>query len=264
MRILIAAKHPPGGALKIGGVQSWCKTIGDELKVLGHSVTFWGPGELLTGSFDFGIFANVADTYPVMQFCKKTVAVCHGIIEAEKPGHGDVQLFTSEEVREYWKGVGNIINQPIDMNFWSPADAQKIFVTRFSYRKGLNFVPSVASVLNLKYIHVRNSSPREVRDILRQSAVVLATGRAALEAMAVGCPVVVADHRRAYQPALMHTGDMESARLENYSGRGGTEPNMINVLKACRDAIKTGSLRAYVEQHHDVRTITKQLLAAVS
>lgn len=259
MRILIAARHPPGGTLKIGGVQSWCKTIGNELQARGHAVTFWGPGELLTGSFDFGIFANVADTYPVMQFCKKTVAVCHGIIEAEKPGHGDVQLFTSEEVRDHWKGAGDIIKQPLNLEFWQPEQAKKIYLTRFSYRNGLDFVPSVAQCMDLEYIHLKDSEPEQVRDVLRQSAVALCTGRAALEAMAVGVPVVICDHRSSYMPPLMDIDTLGSSK-RNFSGRGGIEPTMLNVLKACRDAIKTGSLRAHVEQHHDVRDITDQLL----
>lgn len=63
MKILIAAKHPPFGKLPIGGVQTWSATVGRELKLLGHDVTYWGPENPLPEErFDAGIFANVIHT----------------------------------------------------------------------------------------------------------------------------------------------------------------------------------------------------------
>ena len=263
MRILIAAKHPPGGALKIGGVQSWCKTIGDELKARGHDVRYWGPGQPIPlGGSDLGIIANAGDTQRAFDWCRKSITVSHGIIPAEKPPAGRMVVFTSEEVRDHWKGAGDIIKQPLDLEFWQPEQAKKIYLTRFSYRNGLDFVPSVAQCMDLEYIHLKNSEPEQVRDVLRQSAVALCTGRAAVEAMAVGVPVVICDHRRGYMPPLMDIDTLGSA-ARNYSGRGGIEPNMLNVLKACRDAIKTGSLRQHVIDNHDAESIAQQLLENV-
>jgi len=260
VKILLAAKHAPHGSRPIGGVQTWCRTVAAELNARGHQATTWGPEQVAPlGGFDFGIISNIGDTGQAVRWCRKSVTVCHGIISAEKPV-GDLVVYTSEEVRDHWKGTGVVIRQPIDTDFWSPDTwGLKIYLTRFSYRAGLDFVPNLAHGLDLRYSHVRNETQEKARDFLRQSGCVLATGRAALEAMACGVPVVLCDHRSAYQPPLLHL-NIKRAMVQNYSGRGGVEPTMGNVLKACKDAMAAGSQRNHVMKHHDVRNIVDQLL----
>lgn len=260
MRVLIAALHPPGGRLKIGGVQSWSATVGAELTRRGHEVTFWGPDEHLDGMFDVGIFANTKWTGPALKMCVKSLVVSHGIIEAEKP-IGTNLAFTSEEVRDHWNGYGPIIRQPIDLSFWRPAKVKKPFLARFSYRGGLDFLPGVSAKLGLRYIHVQKESHEVARDILQQSAVVVATGRGACEAMACGASVVICDDR-GYQAPLLDPDTLGSMN-RNYSGRSGITPTAENVLEACHKAIEAGSLRGHAEAHHDVRDIADQLLKAV-
>lgn len=265
MRILIAARHSPNGRKPIGGVQSWSATVGQELVLRGHDVCYWEPGLPLTGHFDFGIVANYCDTRDVLKFCRSAVSVSHGIIEPEKP-YARNAVFTSEEVRDYWDGrtgAGDIIRQPINTSFWSPSEqnTQK-YLTRFSYRFGLTFMPQVARSKRLDYRHIHNSTPHDVRRILRQSACVLATGRAALEAMACGVPVLICDHRESYQEALMDI-DVVRAMRRNYSGRGGITPTLDNVAGAIDIAIKEGSLREHVLTHHKASDIVDQLLEKV-
>jgi hypothetical protein len=262
MRILICAKHSPEGNRPIGGVQSWCRTVGAELVRLGHEVVFWQPGQRASGIFDAGIVSNYPDTKPVLRLCKKYLVISHGIIAPERPS-AIYAAFTSEGVRDFWQGTGPVIKQPIDLDFWSPEELPKKYLTRFSYRDGLDFVPAIAKKMGLEFRHLKNSSPEEVREILRQSACVLATGRAALEAMACGIPVVICDHRRTYQGPLLDR-DTLGSMARNYSGRGGIEPTVHNVEFAIRAAIETGSLRFHVEQNHDARVITEQILCRCS
>lgn len=227
---------------------------------LGHSVFLWGPGQNAKGSCDLGIVANWECVYPVVHKCKKHVTVCHGIIDAEKPPPKGPVVFTSEGVRDYWKGEGPIIRQPIDLDFWSPSPSEpKHFLTRFSYRLGLPFVQEIADEMGLTYQHVRKLSQHGVRVILRESACVLATGRAALEAMACDVPVVLCDNRSSYQRALMDL-NTKSAMQRNYSGRGGITPTRENVRVAIDAAIQRGSLREHVKRYHDVRNIVPELL----
>ena len=259
MRILLAAKHAPHGSRPIGGVQSWCRTVCDELEKRGHDVETWGPEQPMPiGQFDFGIIANVSDTSAILDQCTKRVIVCHGIIPAEKPAGGNV-VFTSEEVRDHWNGKGPVIRQPIDLDWWHPADVKKRYLTRFSYRGGLPFIQKIADSMGLTYRHIRTSKPGFVRDVLQQSTVVVATGRAALEAMACGIPVVIADHRSAYQKPLMDL-DIETAATRNYSGRGGITPTPKNVKAAIDKAIKRGNMWGYVDKYHNAIKITDQLL----
>lgn len=260
MRILLAARHSPFGPKPIGGVQSWNRTVGENLTARGHEVHQWEPGRILSGIFDFGIFSNCNDTRPAMKFCRQHIAVCHGIIEPERPPAKDV-VFTSEEVRDFWNVDGPVVRQPIDLNFWSPSprNLAKKYFTRFSYRQGLDFLVMLAKESGLMYHHLKNSNRDMARNILRQSAVVFASGRAALEAMACGAPVVLCDHRQQYQDALMDLNLLQ-AMEHNYSGRGGIAPDENNVRQAAQEAIANGSQRSHVEKYHNAHGIVNMLL----
>jgi hypothetical protein len=259
MKILLAAKHAPHGKRPIGGVQSWCRTVATELAGRGHRVETWGPEQPAPlGGFDLGILANVGDTVRAFEWCRNTITICHGIIPAENP-RGDLGAFTSEEVRDHWGGQGAVLRQPIDLAFWSPGPGTKKYLTRFSYRGGLRFISSLARELDLEYRVVRDLGPRAARDILRRSACVLATGRAALEAMACGAPVVLCDHRSAYQGPLMDLA-LTTAATRNYSGRGGVTPTLPRVREAVKHSMEHGSRRRYVEDTHNVVDIADQIL----
>jgi hypothetical protein len=259
VRVLLAAKYVPSGRRPIGGVQSWIGTVAAELVQQGHAVTTWEPGQDLAGTFDLGLVANPAHTRPIWAYCERTVQVCHGIIPEEAPASGaDAYAFTSEGVREHWRHTGTIVRQPIDLAFWSPGSGRRALV-RYSYRRGLPYLPDVADRLGMAFRHLRDATHAQAREELRGAACVLATGRAALEAMACGVPVVILDHRSAYQGPLLDR-DPLGAMSRNYSGRGGIEPTDDDVENAIRSAIAVGSLRRHVERFHDVRKIVKELL----
>lgn len=256
MRILMAGKHPPGGRRPIGGVQTWIATVAHELRRTGHEVIIWGPEwPLPAGRFDLGILANLKHTGAALDVCARSVKVSHGIIPDEAGGDGWV--FTSEEVRGKW-GTGPIIRQPMDLNFWKPDCGPVKYLTRHSYRGGLDYLEDFAHAMGLAYRQLRSERPEEVRSVLQQSAVVIATGRAAVEAMACGVPVVIADDRE-YQGPLLDF-DPVDAMTRNYSGRGGIVPTQRDMKKAIGAALDRGSLRFHVERHHDVRKIAEELL----
>lgn len=262
MKILLAGKHVPTGPRQIGGVQSWIKTVAAGLSARGHDVYIWGP-EIgpLGGHYDFGIIANAGYTGEAFDRCRKTLLVSHGIIPAERPDGGSAHAFTSEEIREYWDGIGRIIRQPIDLAFWHDAGRRRSGLLRYSYRAGLTWLPDVANRMGLPYSHVRAATHEDARNAMQSAACVIATGRAALEAMACGAPVVICDHRSAYQGPLHDPGTF-GAMSRNYSGRGGIEPTAENITAAVKAAIAHGSMRGHVEQHHDAARIVDQLLEA--
>ena len=221
----------------------------------------WGPEEtLIEDQFDLGIIANTTDTSKALNQCTRYLVICHGIIPAERPA-GQKVAFTSEQVRDHWKGAGPIIRQPIDLDFWSPIEPDRKYLTRFSYRSGLSFVPVLAKSLGLHPFHLRNADQKRARDIVRQSACVIATGRAALEAMACGVPVVICDHRSSYQKPLFDP-DTTGSMKRNYSGRGGVRPTLDNIKQAVKDAMAAGSMRQHVEDYHNVQDIVDDLLEA--
>ena len=262
MRILLAAKHSPYGLRPIGGVQSWSKTVGQELMFMGHDVNFWEPGMRADGIFDVGLIANYACTNPVLKLCKQYLVICHGIIKPEQPPHKNV-AFTAEGVRDYWQGDGPIIRQPINLHFWKMnEESQRHALVRFSYREGVPEAKIVADRLGLSYSHIRNKTHEEIRDGLSSAVCALASGRAALEAMACGVPVVIVDDRH-YQGTLLDV-DTVGSMSRNYSGRGGAVPTVESLISAVKEAVDNGSLRQHVEQYHDAAEITNQLLEAAS
>lgn len=256
MRVLIAAKHPPGGRLRIGGVQTWSATVGAELRRLGHEVVFWGPEwRLPSDRFELGILANTKYTRAAESVCGRVVRFSHGVIPDESGGPG--YQATSEEVRDKW-GCDGVIRQPLDLAFWTPAKLPRTLLTRHSYRRGLSFLMQSASSCGLGYAHLRQESSEVVRDTLRRSAVVIATGRAAVEAMACGAAVVIADDRP-YQGPLLDP-DVIGAMKRNYSGRGGFVPTADQIRAEIELAMERGCLRSHAEEHHDAREITKRIL----
>lgn len=260
MRILLAGKYSPFGPKPIGGLQSWIKTVYSELEKE-HDVDVWEAGKKLPlGNYDLGILANYGDTYPVWPMCKRIVNVSHGIIEAEKPGPADINVFTSEGVRKHWGMQGKVIRQPIDLDFWKDQKAERTLLLRYSYRAGLPWIADLAKDMGLEYAHVRNVTHEQARDYFSKARVVLATGRAALEAMSCGAPTVICDHRSAYQGPLMFKGLMIDAMKENYSGRGGITPTKDAIIEQIKWALAVENFRQHVEVFHDSKRIVRELL----
>lgn len=267
MRILMASKRAPGTpGRRDGGVQTWTATVAAELRRIGHEVDVIGAaGDVRASGYDLGLFANAAHTASLTRFCGASVLLCHGIVSDESPADWDGPVaYTSEEVRDHWKGDGPVIRQPIDLEFWAPHPTSRIrnrrTLVRYANRGGLEWMPEVAARLGLQFVHVRNATPVQARDMLRDAAVVLASGRCVVEAMACGAPVVVCDHRP-YQGPLIDR-DIGHAMMANYSGRGGVEPCLDSVEDAVRDALSWGDDLGHVRAAHDARKIVPKLLEA--
>lgn len=263
MKILLASKYGPHGKRPIGGVQTWVATVAKELLTMGHEVGLYEGGESEPNMrYDLGIFANFGHTGHMIKRCNQVIQVSHGIIEPERPTYPKV-VFTSEGVRDFWNCEGPILPQPIDLGFWHPAKIgkDKPYLTRFSYRNGLGFIPEIASDLGLQYIHMKDCKDKEnIKDVLQKSACVIATGRAALEAIACSAPVIICDHRGSYQGPLLDR-DLMHAMQNNYSGRGGITPTLHNVKHAVKQAIAFGNMRLHVEQYHDSKRVVEKLLS---
>jgi|GEM_PF-6882058 hypothetical protein len=262
-KILITGKFSPFGSRPIGGLQSWILTVHNELVRLGHDVTVWEPHDCKYypegTTFDLGIFANIDLTRNAIVTCKKSILISHGIIDAEKPDNScDALMFVSEGVRDHWKMDGEIIRQPIDLEFWKPERLEKNKLTRYSYRYGNIHGEKVADMLDMDYLHAKDLTHRQARDVINSSHLVFATGRAALEAMACDVPTVIYDHRDAYQPALMGEW-LHKEMKQSYSGRSGYTPSLSKVLAKAKKELNHYGWRKWVAENHDVRKIVKQL-----
>lgn len=264
--VLLAAKHTPDGRCKVGGVQTWIDTVRTELQKRGYECSTWAWREPIpTRRFDFGIFAHLMHTEPLLGLCDRQLAIAHGVVGVENvPSGSYLRGFTSEEVARSCGAVEPIIRQPIDLDFWKPGPCQYKLApgnfVHYGYRSPVDCHGAAASLLGLRSYHLKRNTKAVIRDILRQAEVVMATGRAACEAMACGARVVICDNRSTYQGPLLDP-DTVGAMTRNYSGRGGAEPNAYTLAEAAKAAIARGPMRAHAEQHHDVRKITDQILA---
>lgn len=259
MKILITGKFTHLVSRPIGGLQSWIKTVSSELESRGYHVDVKEPHELDGTKYDLGIFANIKLTGHAVKNCKRSILVSHGIIDAEKPDDScDRLVFVSEGVRDHWKMDGDIIRQPIDLEFWKPQRLIKNKITRYSYRNGNMHCEKVSKALDLPFYHAKNMTHEQARDVINSSCLVFATGRAALESMACNVPTVIYDHRDAYQPPLMGIDRLKEMQ-NSYSGRSGYTPTPDKVINQCKNILDRSDWREWVAKYHDVKEIVNQL-----
>lgn len=265
MRVLLAAERVPSGPKPMGGVVSWCWTIRRELERLGHTVEEWQPGMPLDRApFDLGILANARLTAPVAKHCGRVVECCHGFLSGDQPnGTLGRLVFVSESTRVRWSMGGDIIRQPIDLDFWHDAGRERGGAVRYSYRRTETHCKAAAQALGMDYRQVGGVDYETARGALQGAVLVFASGRAALEAMACGARVVIYDHRATYQ-APMLGGSLSEQMPQNYSGRGGkASPSLDDVIASAEWQMETApeAFRAWVNEHHDVRQIVQELIA---
>lgn len=260
--ILLAAKYKPDGHKRVGGVQTWISTVRARFIEQGFEVLTWQPGDPVPErDFDLGIIAHAHDCRHVIPRCRRKVNVSHGVVTPEKPGLKMPIAYTSEEVKQKWGKPGQIVRQPIDLDFWLPGNVPaEGTLIHYGYRAGIACHREVAERLGLTPLRIKYGDAAEVKRRFQGASIVLASGRAALEAMATCVPVVICDNRSRYQPPLMDM-DIEGSMTRNYSGRGGVMPDARHLLYACQEAMDRGSLRGHVTQHHDSRKIAQQLLS---
>jgi hypothetical protein len=260
MRILLAAKYVPSGPTPIGGVVSWVWTIRRALERAGHAVEEWQPKMPRPApGFDLGIIANATLTSEAANWCERSIEVCHGFLEGDRPlGTLDRSVFVSESTAAKWSGSGEIVRQPIDLDFWAPLEgAERSGAVRYSYRRTPTHCEAACERLGLPYRQVGGVSYESARDALRAAKVVFASGRAALEAMACGAKVVIYDHRQTYQPPMLG-GCLHDEMPENYSGRAGVaNPSIEQVVEAIQRA---AHWRGWVERNHNAEKIVEKLL----
>lgn len=261
MRFLFTALHPPAGGVAFGGVASWIKTICKEFTARGHECVTMGPGyPAPEGRFDVGVLSNLKYTRRAARWCDSVLAVSHGIVDDEGPNERYRTVYTSEEVRDRWGGDGDVVRQPIDLDFWREGGRERTDFVFYSYRAPETFeLEHVARRLGLNFVWLRAASADEARSALQSAALVAASGRAALEAMACGAPTMICDWRD-YNGGPLVCMDMDKAMRANYSGRGGVDPSTANMERIAQETMAFQKPRERVETHHDSRIIASKLL----
>lgn len=266
MKILVTAKYTSGASFE-GGSSRFFKCLIDEFKEMGHDVTATpNPAPFMNKPFDLIICSHFLEG--VRSHPAKKIFIAHGIIADEKMTPGaDRYVAVSDEVRAVNKTNLDIdsyvIGQPIKMGEkHRPGDRlKKILIIR---REPVESDPF--AFLCEKYDVRYSDLDTPIEEQIDWADLCITLGRGALESMARGKPVLVADNR----PYIGACGDgyvtpeniSEIGRC-NFSGRRFRHKltrEWIEDQLAQYDPDHSDALHACVKARHDSRKVAMQYL----
>lgn len=267
MKILITAKYVSGSAHE-GGSSRFFYLVGETLHDMGHDVTMSSdPAPVASDSFDL-IICSHDRLDMIKDNPARKIFISHGIIgdEAMRPG-ADRYIAVSEEVRGFnlLRGIGSeVIGQPISIQNRRPPgkELKKILIIR----RMIDGRDDPFAFLSAKYEVRESDIDRPIEDQIAWADLCITLGRGALEAMAQGKPVLVADNREyigAKGDGYVNAGNIREIARCNFSGRRFNCPltrEWIEGELARYDHFDSGWLYEYVRQHHDSQKIVSQYL----
>jgi hypothetical protein len=268
MKILITAKYVSGSAYE-GGSSRFMRCLADTLRGMGHFVTALAdPGPVAGDYWDLIICSHHEQFAAIRDNPARKLYVSHGLIPDENfPLGADRYISISEEVRRHnlkLSGIDSeVIGQPIMIRPRTrPADE----VRRILVIRGHAPDPDPFAFLAGEY-DLRISDPgTPIEDQIEWADLVIALGRGALEAMAQGRPVIVADCRHyigAYGDGYVQWENVREMAKCNFSGRRYWVPLTHEWIQAQVDKynpIDSMILHKYAAHNHDARKIAARYL----
>ena len=268
MKILITARYISGDARE-GGSSRFMRCLADTLRGMGHFVTALAdPGPVAGDYWDLIICSHHEQFAAIRDNPARKLYVSHGLTPDENfPLGADRYVSISEEVRRHNLRLSEIdsevIGQPIMIRPRTrPADE----VRRILVIRGHAPDPDPFAFLAGEY-DLRISDPgTPIEDQIEWADLVIALGRGALEAMAQGRPVIVADCRSyigAYGDGYIQWENVREMAKCNFSGRRYWVPLTPEWIQAQVDKynpIDSMILYKYVSHNHDARKIAAQYL----
>jgi len=264
MKILVTALYVSGEAFE-GGSSRFFKVVIDTLRDMGHKVTATTkPEKHVKKKYDMIICSHHLEKIKANPARK--VFIAHGTIGDEKMTPGaDKYVAVSEEVRacnnNAFKIDSEIIGQPIIIREQKrPNDELKNILI---IRRG-PVDPDPFAFLSEKY-NVRISDlEKPIEDQIDWADLCITLGRGALESMAQGKPVLVADNRQyigAYGDGYINYENILEVSRCNFSGRRYKKPvtrEWIEEELAKYDPDDSDFLHDYVRVKHDAQKIVER------
>jgi hypothetical protein len=267
MKILVTALYVSGEAFE-GGSSRFMRLVADTLKELGHEVTVTSsPNEFRGETFDIIICSHRAPFKAVRGNPARKVCISHGLIDHELfiPG-ADVYISVSREVQEHQlrKGIrSRVIGQPIRIR---PRQApgkelRNILIIRRETPKVDPF-----AFLAEKY-NVRVSDlEKPIEEQIDWADLCITLGRGALESMARGKLVLVADNRHYIGPCgdgYVSPYHIREMARNNFSGRRYRHPltrKWIEEELAKYDPDDSEFLWEWVRDNHEAVKVVRQYI----
>ncbi len=316
MKSLITNNH----LHKIGGSETAAYALAVELKRLGHSVKFFtfnhgivsakmqesGIRRFWLGGNDLAfdlILASHNTTIKALRAANVTgvyVNICHGTIpKLEQPEPGcNWYVGISEEVTDHitekyefssavHPSAIRLIRNGVDLERFKsmrPINPQLLRVLSLCHGEKVNKLLTVACKSVAAELRIVNKFKSQIWEIEREidwADMVVSLGRGAIEAMAMGRSVLIADSRTYMDKDIILTDGVLWTKDEivksgkcNYSGRGmgwkiereaaplgytSAEYNMIQHL-SMHNPDQSDPLD-YIREHHDIRKTAQQYLS---
>jgi GT2 family glycosyltransferase/predicted SAM-dependent methyltransferase len=271
MEILVLAYHIKNEG---GGSARFMLTVADCLVEMGHTVTVSNePEKCVDKKFDLIICSHLLHRIkknPAFKIC-----ISHGLVNDEilYPG-ADRYISITPEVKSHNLKYGvysEVIPQPIQVHktpiLFNSAikppneELKNILVIRRHKNKPCPFA-FLGEKYNLKY-----SDPNKpIEDQIKWADLCITLGRGALESMAYGRPVLVADNREYMGPlgdGYVTVLNIDEIAKHNFSGRRHRHQltkEWIEGEIAKYDSEDTSFLHQYVLYHHEAKKITGEYL----
>lgn len=260
MKVLISAKYVSDDA-KCGGSGRFMQCVSDTLIELGHTVTTNVNDEcdLIICSHDISLLKSRLE---------KKVFISHGVILEEAcPKGADRYISISEEVRAVHTANGfntDTIGQPIVIK----KRVQPGFFLRniLIIRREEQLLKDPFDFLFDQY-NVKVSDPNiPIEDQIAWADLCITLGRGALESMAQGKPVLIADNRHymgAVGDGYVTPSNIKEIAKNNFSGRRFAIPITKNWVLAELKKYKAEDshfLYNYVKKNHNAKTIVQEYL----
>ena len=277
MKILITAKYLSGRAEE-GGSSRFFYCVAQALTAMGQDVILSNqPEHVVDDHFDLIICSHNEILKQIKANPAPKLCISHGIIGDENFIFGaDRYISVSEEVQRdnLMRGISSeVIGQPIEigerqiasmMDLTHP-ELRKILIIR---RHPMEQDPFV--FLSEKY-DVKISDMRiPIEDQIAWADLCITLGRGALESMAQGKPVIVADNRPyiggAYGDGYVTPELIGEIARNNFSGRRFKIPVTRAWLEAelkKYDPAHSEFLHNYVKENHDAKKIVAQYLEPI-
>ncbi len=265
MKVLITAKYVSGEAFE-GGSSRFMRLVGDTLSDLGHDVVFSdNPQAHAEKKYDLIICSHLLQEIKNNPAFK--IFISHGIIKDERITLGaDRYISVSEEVRDVNRKFGvdsEVIPQPIKAGKCTRPrkELSNILIIRREPVENDLF-----TFLSEKY-NVRISDlEKPIEDQIEWADLCITLGRGALESMAQGKPVIVADNRPyigAFGDGYIDETNIYEMEKCNFSGRRFWYPitkKWIEKEISKYNADDSKFLFEYVRKNHDAEKIVTQYL----
>jgi len=268
MKILITAKYVSGAAYEGGSSRFlWC--VSHILAQMGHYVvSSMNPEDEINEEYDLIICSHNMILDVIKQNPSPKICISHGIINDEHFTEGaDRYISISEEVqtvnREVKGIVSEVVGQPIEIGtqIRPNSELRNILIIRRGDIKDNPF-----AFLSERY-DVRYSDINiPIEDQIAWADICITLGRGALEAMAQGKLVLIADNREyigACGDGYVNKDNIHELARFNFSGRRYKVPltrEWIEKELAKYNSDDSDFLYDYVRQNHDARYIVSKYL----